>query len=108
MKERELISEYLLEEDCDIVLVWKNENRFLYFRISNATKSLPPILIFIPKPHKRLKFTKRLLKISQANRPTNEEYFDLVFGKPENKMERWVKLGDRIDVRKLKKHEQEY
>ena len=101
--------EYLLEEDCDIVLVWKNGNRFLYFRISNVTKSLPPILIFIPKPHKRLKFTKRLLKISisQKNRPSNEEYFDLVF-KPENKMERWVKLGDRIDVRKLKEHEQEY
>ena len=104
-----MISEYLLEEDCDIVLVWKNENRFLYFRISNVTKSLPPILIFIPKPHKRLKFTKRLLKLSlsQENRPTNEEYFDLVF-ESENKMKRWVKLGDRIDVRKLKEHEQNY
>jgi hypothetical protein len=49
------------------------------------------------------------LKLSQENnRPTDEEYFDLVFGKPESKMERWVKLGDRIDVRKLKEHEREY
>ena len=107
MKERELMSGYLLEEDCDIVLAWKNGNRFLCFRISNATKSLPPVLIFIPKSHKRLKFTKRLLKISQENRPTNKEYFDLVF-ESENKMKRWVKLGDRIDVRKLKEHEREY
>lgn len=107
MKERELISEYLLEEDCDIMLVWKNGNRFLYFRISNTTRSLPPILFFILKPHKRLKFTKRLLNFSQEDRPTDEEYFDLVF-EPENKMERWIKLGDRIDVRKLKEHERDY
>jgi hypothetical protein len=107
MKERESILEYLLEEDCDIVLVWKNGNRFLYFRISNATKSLPPVSIFIPKSHKRLKFTKRLLKNSQEDILTNEEYFDLVF-ESENKMKRWVKLGDRIDVRKLKEHEQNY
>jgi hypothetical protein len=46
------------------------------------------------------------LRVNQKNRPTNEEYFDLVFA--ENKMERWVKLGDRIDVKILKEHEREY